>query len=345
MVPCISFHPNTKGRDRSYGNMYRAVEIGSVCTVITSKHFICLLQVKDEVIVVPFPRVQLQNYDYVLLSLSLLCILVYSTYMMITGWKTMKTPELMMLSLLISLFGVLITFSVANLPSGIGCRVLAAMQQFLFLSSLFWSSAIGINITHSIFTIRSVSTTRKKYFFYCIYSLGVPLLLVLITYGLSVAHQDNPDFKVYRETFCFLQQSEVIYGLFLVPIYLLVGSNLILCILCMVRVQRSMSIASNDKDRWKKNVITCIKLSITFGISWLLLFIFTASPDTVELEIMMQVFIEIQGVLVVFANVLSWKCLNKVQTLFKSDLSTTQPLSSSSSATKPTELTHLSARH
>ena len=120
MVPCISFHPNTKLRDRSYGNMYRAVEIGSVCTVITSKHFIHSLQVKDEVIVVPFPRVQLQDYDYALLSLSLLCILVYSTYMMITGWKTMKTPELMMLSLLISLFGALITFSVANLPSGIG---------------------------------------------------------------------------------------------------------------------------------------------------------------------------------------------------------------------------------
>ena len=294
---------------------------------------------------IPAPRIQLKDYDYVLLSLSLLCILVYSVYMVITGWKTMKTPELMMLSLLISLFGALITFSVANLPSGIGCRVLAAMQQFLFLSSLFWSSAIGINITLTIFALRSVSTTRKKYFPYCIYSLGVPLLLVLITYGLSVAHQDNPDFKVYRKTFCFLQQSEVLYGLFLVPIYLVVGSNLILCILCMVRVQRSMSIASNDKDRWKKNVITCIKLSITFGISWLLLFIFTASPDTVELEIMMQVFIEIQGVLIVFANVLSWKCLNKVQTLFKSDLSTTQPLSSSSSATKPTELTHLSARH
>ena len=290
---------------------------------------------------IPAPRIQLKDYDYVLLSLSLLCILVYSVYMVITGWKTMKTPELMMLSLLISLFGALITFSVANLPSGIGCRVLAAMQQFLYLSSLFWSSAIGINITHSIFTIRSVSTTRKKYFFYCIYSLGVPLLLVLITYGLSVAHQDNPDFKVYRETFCFLQQSEVIYGLFLVPIYLLVGSNLILCILCMVKVQRSISIASNDKDRWKKNVITCIKLSVTFGISWLLLFIFTASPNTKELEILMQVSIEIQGILVVFVNVLSWRCLTKVQSLFKSEPSMTQPLSSSGNSTKPTELTPL----
>ena len=300
-----------------------------------------VFQVNKEIVVIPAPRIQLKDYDYVLLSLSLLCILVYSVYMVITGWKTMKTPELMMLSLLISLFGALITFSVANLPSGIGCRVLAAMQQFLFLSSLFWSSAIGINITHSIFTIRSVSTTRKKYFFYCIYSLGVPLLLVLITYGLSVAHQDNPDFKVYRETFCFLQQSEVLYGLFLVPIYLVVGSNLILCILCMVRVQRSMSIASNDKDRWKKNVITCIKLSVTFGISWVLLFIFTASPNTKQLEILMQVSIEIQGILVVFVNVLSWGCLTKVQSLFKSEPSTTQPQSSSGNSTEPTELTPL----
>ena len=299
---------------------------------------------KDRIEKRPIPLPRIGTHDYVLIALSLLCILVYSSYIIIRDRKRMKTPELMMLSLLITLFGALVAFSIANIPTGLGCRVLTAMIQFLFLSVLFWSSAIGINITYTIYRMRPVSSSFKKYLRCCVYTQGIPLLLVLITFGLSEAYKDDSDFKVYREgQFCFIQQEEVIYGLFLGPVYFAVLSNISLCVACIIKVQKSMGVAAHDKNRWKKNVITCFKLSATLGVSWIFLLFITAFPYNGVLADIFQIVIELQGVLVVAANVLSWKCFTKAQTSYKSRFSNDKSTVSTSNG-KSTELTSVNLR-
>ena len=306
--------------------------------------FVCSFQVKDKIMKHSTPVPKLETHDYVLLSLSLISILVYSTYKIATRWKRMRTPELMMLSLLVSLFGALAAFSVANLPSGVGCRVLAAMLQFLFLSTLFWSNAIGINTTYTIFSMMPVSTNRKRYLQYCIYAIGLPLLLVIITYIFSVVYEGDQTFRVYRQDmFCFLQQTEVMYGLFLAPMYLLITANISLCIACIIKIEKGTGIASNDNDRWKKNIITCIKLSITFGISWSLLPFLSIWPENMLLATISQILIEIQGILVVAGNILRWKSVTKMKTLIKSR-SASHHSAGSSNHTKSTELTNFRAR-
>lgn len=231
--------------------------------------------------------------------------------------KKKHLPQLMHISLLTTLFASLVCYCFATVSAGkglIGCQVVAAMYQFFFLSTMCWTNALAITVTHTIYSFTTSRGSRKGYIGYTLYALGLPLFITLVTYGLAV-EEDNPNLNlqstVYRDNnFCFLRNSIVLYALFLGPIYLIIIVNFILCVACMIRVSHSYKIGSNDKDRKKKNIITCIKLSTCLGLGWSLLFFTQAFP---KLRPALGVFVEVQGLLIVSAEFLRWKCVSRIQ--------------------------------
>lgn len=267
---------------------------------------------------------------------------------MLVRWKTMGIPDLLMFCILVCVFGALLSYAVADVPAGrdlIGCQALAAAQQFLFLSTFFWSNALGINITYTIFSFKAVSVSKKRRFCWSfVYAVSAPALLTLITYILSLQEDGIEHFKspVYREGFfCFIEESIVLYSLFLGPVYVVIMANFCMCTACIVRIKRGLGVTSNDKDRWKKNIVTCVKLSICLGVGWVLFFFVTIFTDNRSLFMCMQIFIEIQGILVVMANVVTWSCIIKVKS-YSQTLNISRPSNgSATNSTKPTGLREL----
>ena len=234
---------------------------------------------------------------------------------MIVSWKKTTVNNLMMISLLFTLFTSLVFFSVSTIPAGgdmTACRAIAAMNQFLFLATFTWTNALAIDITYTIYSFGSKSKAKLRYIGYLLYALGLPLLLTLITFGLHEEQANlNLSRTVYRENYlCFLNDSTVIYSLFLAPMYFLIFINIILCIACILRVTRKIEIASNDKDRTKKNVITCIKLSTCLGLGWVLLYVSLVFEEVWPIVL---AFIELQGVFIVTANMIGWDCIKKIK--------------------------------
>lgn len=230
----------------------------------------------------------------------------------------------MMLSLLVTQFISLTLFAIASVPAGKdghACIVLASLDQLFFLATLTWTNAIAIDITYSIHKLALQSNSKKRFVAYLCYSFGVPLLLTLIPPVLHVEHEKvSLERPVYRNQYlCFLDDAVVIYSLFLAPVCILISLNVILCVACLLRVTRGVDISSNDKDRTKKNIITCIKLSVCLGIGWIFLF-----PALIfdGLWPVVLVFVELQGVLLVTANLIGWDCIRKLRSKSQSFLST-----------------------
>lgn len=298
------------------------------------------LQAKDRKVRGEF-QPSLEVYDYIMIGLSLAFIAVYVVWMLVQ--KTIALPELLHLSLLITLFFSLLCYCLATVPAGndlIGCKILAAINQFFFLSFTFWKNSLAISITRTVFIFTNSRTSKKEYTWYAVYALGVPLLLVLITYGLSVEEENIAAFTspVYRTEFlCFLQESIVLYSLFLSPMYFLITVNIILCIVSMRKIIKTGGLArKNDKTRAYRNAVTCIKLSVSLGLGWplLLLYVFDTSLWPIA-----QAFVELQGVFVVLSYLIRWKCLTNI----KEKMTLTSKTHSASAATSshPTELTQM----
>ena len=238
-----------------------------------------------------------------------------------------------MIALLSSLFGALLCFAFLFVPAGqdiAGCKAVAALVQFFFLATLTWSNSMAISIIRKLYTLEMTSDSKKQFIFYSLYSFGFPFACTIITFILSTFHISTFEDEVYQtESNCFLAEKIVISVLFLVPAYLLIISNFIIGIVVMVRVARSGRIgASQDKNKLKKNAITCFKVSACLGIGWILLLItiYDSSFNTV-----MQIFIELQGLLIVISNIIGWNCLTTVRSW-----STSADKSKSSSSSPPT---------
>ena len=229
------------------------------------------------------------------------------------------------MTLLAALFGALICFAFITTPVGrdvIGCQALAALNQFFFLSTLTWSNSMAISIYRSLHSLRLASSSKRTFILYNLYSFGLPFVLTLLAFILSKVKSIDFKSKIYDfEVICFLFEKIVIYSLFLVPVYILIISNIIIGVAVMVKVARSGKVgATKDRNRLKKSIICCLKVSFCLGLGWVLLFVALIHPSIWQV---MQVFVELQGVFIVAANIVGLGCIRTVKSWTETYTSTT----------------------
>lgn len=276
-----------------------------------------MFQVKKKVVVAawkPQMKRRFKYYDYILIAVSLISIAVYSAVKLVKR-KRLRLPARMMIATLFALFGALICFAFVTTPAGtdtVGCMVLAAFTQFFFLSSLTWSNSIAISIVRSLCSLRITSQSKSTLIIYSLYSFGLPLVCTLLTLTLSQLSAYEFYNEVYEtKVICFLGDETVLYALFLGPIYALVVANIVITIIVMVKIAGSGRVgATHDRNRTKKHALSCFKVSLCLGSGWVLLFLATMYDG---LWPVMQVFVELQGFLVVVANSISWSCVTALQ--------------------------------
>jgi len=281
---------------------------------IQSKPIYCYyIQVRDMIRRPPGPSFEV--YDYILATASLLSITSYVTYLLLRKRK-LHLPDVMMICLLLLLFMAILCFILITVPVGrnrIGCEALAALVQYFFLASCLWGNAWAFKITKTLYSLSLDHVRLSSLKFYALYAMGCPLVFVLVGVVLSKFKITAFTHPVYREELiCFLHEKITLYVTFLIPMYASIIVNVTLAIISIVRVVRSGDSIAVGKNRKRKNVITVIKLSLCLGVGWVFLFIATATGDA-GWYLYMQIFVELQGVLVVLANLLGWNCLTSVK--------------------------------
>ena len=284
-------------------------------------------------------------YNYVLLSLSGIFIIANIVYI-ITLYRTARLTELLMLCFLISLLCALLFYAIGVVSSiggqihVIACEAIAAMLQFFFLSTMTWISIFAYSITHAVFANKLISSDCKKFKFYVVYGLGAPSALTLVAVMLSQISQFG--IQVYQHgPDCFLENQYVRLATFLIPIYMMITSNVIMTILCVQKIVRSGSIQSSERDRKIKKTITILKLTICLGSGYILLFFAYMGTDQ-TLWTVFKIFVEIQGVLVVCANIINLKCLKSIPTHNKRIIMQWRPIKPASAGRVTTGVIYLS---
>jgi len=253
----------------------------------------------------------------------------------------------MIIILLICIFGATLLFALSPLMTAnlIGCKVIAGLIQFFYISTVTWSNVIGINIYRMVITVTAADRSDKKsLLLYGVYAFGIPLGLTVAAGIVDALNASS--LPIYRTSgLCFLNSGNIPYllGLFLVPIY--AGSLIgIICgSLSMGQVMKSPIISSNDEHRSKRNALTCIKMALVLGFTWVLFpFLLiepTNSPAAIGYSRFVMVILDLQGLFVVIATVVTWSCLRRCQT--ETSTLSQQPFKGSSSQVL-TEMTRLS---
>jgi len=276
----------------------------------------------------------------VLISLSVGSILTYIVWICYRV-NRIKFATLVTLSVLVTFLGSTLCYALSTVPAGkdyVGCEAISALYQFFFLSSIAWTNSLAGDITVTIFSYRVQSKPLKRYFKFAVYGFGFPLLLTLITVLLSEGQKAERILvfaeRVYRqEDICFLQEVIIVYSMFLGPIYFLILVNIILCVLAIQKIMRSGNISNSDKNKFKKKIISCFKLSLCLGLGWIFLFGALVMPS---LWPALQIFVESQGMLVVLGDIINWNCINRLGSTVSSRFSTTNSSTMTKASTKTT---------
>ena len=261
------------------------------------------------------PGPSLAVYDYILAAASLLSVTLYIIYLLVRKRK-LHLPDAMMICLLVSLFMAILCFMLITVPVGrdrIGCKALAGLIQYFFLASSLWGNAMAFSIIKTLFSMSLDHAQPSKLKFYTLYAMGCPLICIIVAVALSKFEIKAFTHPVYRQDFiCFLHERITLYATFLIPLYASIAVNVIIATIAIIRVVQSGGSATIDKSRRQRNLITAIKLSVCLGVGWVFLFIAAATGDA-GWYLYMQIFVELQGVLVVLANLLHWSCLTAVK--------------------------------
>ncbi|XP_067950286.1 uncharacterized protein [Watersipora subatra] len=275
----------------------------------------------------------LYAYNYVFSALSIVAIIVYAVHYF--GKARRSVTGNFVISSLLTLAAALVCYCLVYTGSSVGCRVIATLNQYLLISVQVWTNAIGIWMVRGISTLRRASDSGvKTYISYAAYAWLTPLVFVILAY---ILHWERVEafYPVFTDNICLISSGWTRLLLFTGPIYLYILLNTVLCIAAIIMVVRSgNNITANDKKKVQKKVIAVIKLQTVFGFHWILL-LFNSVPkvNISVIYIILNIFLTLQGVILVFMQFLTSKNIDK----FKNTMNSLKTNLSTSSRTPDSE--------
>ncbi|KAF4522172.1 hypothetical protein B566_EDAN007318 [Ephemera danica] len=173
-------------------------------------------------------------------------------------------------------------------------EVVSYFCQYTILGGFFWLNVMCLDIGNTFRSLKSMvqcvnldySSELRKFQKYCVYAFGVPLILMLVTFGVDQSDLDynNPFNPNIGLTACWLDNdSSAIIVFFYGPVGLLVLTNTVLFIYVSCKISSGdpvlKNISSFTKRRHRKSVILYSKLSALMGLHWIIGIILEAVGD------------------------------------------------------------------
>ncbi|XP_063920687.1 G-protein coupled receptor Mth2-like isoform X13 [Zophobas morio] len=177
---------------------------------------------------------------------------------------------------------VIIQLSEIRFSDGV-CTAMGYFCVFFFLVSFFWMNVICIDIWFAFSGLRGFSGSkktaeRKRFFMYCGYAFGMPVLHVLVVRLIDSSLAQNSDFKPGIGTGqCFLKRGfpELLY--FYGPMAILITINIILFTITAFKIRsvkkETSMLKKEDSKRHsyendKQTFNLYLKLLFAMGINW-----------------------------------------------------------------------------
>lgn len=169
-------------------------------------------------------------------------------------------------------------FLASSKPSDLSpssCLALVVLKHFCYLSMFFWMLCLSATLLHqTIFLFHTVSKAVYLRFSMSL-GYGCPLLIVLVTIGVSDGFTEGKYFS--RET-CWLTYSGLMSGsiyAFVIPAWTIIFVNVFaMLVVIMKLLDQPACVATSSSSREKRAVLTTMRsvvlLTPVFGLTWIL---------------------------------------------------------------------------
>ncbi|XP_033734228.1 uncharacterized protein LOC117323248 [Pecten maximus] len=232
--------------------------------------------------------------------------------------KLQNIPGKNLICLMASLLLAQVLFILAPLFIDIThlCTLVAIVMHYAYLAAFFWMNVMAIDIflTFSKGFAQSRTDSLQHFVWYSLYSWLAPAAIVCVAIIFDFTAIESDSKPKYGAVVCWISNSFALLYFFLVPLFALVFTNIVL----FQFTARAIYVSDKETSRILKKRQTCklliyLKLSSVMGFTWgfACVAIFLDLPPFWYLFI---IFNALQGVLVF----LSFVCSTKVLRLLKS---------------------------
>ena len=255
-----------------------------------------------------------------------------------------NVPGRCLMCLAASLCGAQLLFIIGMYTSQIEmlCRVIGILTHLFFLIAFCWMSVMAFDVWrtfHRQFRVSSRSRKVSKFPVYCTFTALVPLILVTLSIAFDYVEAPNIPSPGYGNPFCWINNKEGLFYLFVLPIFIIILTNCIFFAISVYHIYHA-SLASakvlrkGKEGANRKRVLLYAKLSTIMGLTWVFGFAAALTNNTV-LWYLFIIFNSLQGLFICLA----FLCNRKVHRLVSSRASrisrTSQTYTTSSGQSNP----------
>ncbi|OWF42402.1 uncharacterized protein LOC110461134 [Mizuhopecten yessoensis] len=251
------------------------------------------------------------------LSITALCLglMIYVCFP-----KLQNIPGKNLICLMASLLTAQVLFILAPLAIGVTplCTIVAIVMHYAYLAAFFWMNVMAVDIfltfSRGLAQSRSDKGTDFQHFFsYSLYSWLTPAVIVSIAVVFDFTTLELDSKPKYGAVVCWISNSYALLYFFLVPLFALVFTNMILFIF----TARAIYVSDKSTSRILQKKQTCklliyMKLSSVMGFTWGFACVATFA-NLPPFWYLFVIFNALQGVLIF----LSFVCSKKVLGLLK----------------------------
>ena len=229
-------------------------------------------------------------------AISLMCLM--ATFIIYLRYRELRTlPRLMLMNLIVALFVAQMLFLLnawglfENDP--VLCLIMATAQHYFWLASFVWMGCMFMDIFRCLSTAGTTVNTYSayKYSKYMLAGWGMPLPFPLSASVLTITGSSKLAYDTAGS--CWMANPKGVLYLFAIPVFTIVGSNILHFIGSVYRLCTLMENASfaGRKEDSKHCLAQCIKLSSWMGGSWL----FGIIPNIVGIDALWYVFVSMNA--------------------------------------------------
>ena len=251
----------------------------------------------------------------VCITISITClILTLITYGLFRTLRTLpgKNNICMIVSLLTAQITMLILPHVQRIAEV--CILFGALSHFAWLSYFACLSVCSVHMFR-VFTGRlsshsdSNTSANKTIARYCLFSIGVPAVVVLMVVIISLATSSGLEsgYSSYR---CFISEKNVFIATLVTPLILMCVSNFFFFVFTAVKIKNTPKVQKNKPDNLQ--VIVYCKLFVLTGLTWIIQVVDTFLLESF-LSYLSVIFNCSQGIFIF----LSYTCNKRVFMLYK----------------------------
>ncbi|XP_076106893.1 uncharacterized protein LOC143075353 [Mytilus galloprovincialis] len=223
--------------------------------------------------------------------LSLICSLVsivslaitLVVYLVFKKLRTIPGINNMMLSLHLLIAHSLYLFGFNATRNDKLCSALGLLTHYFWLASVFWMHMCTVHMFRVFFSMKMKPTVKQSKRVVIVYSLYADIISGLlvasnITYHLaSDQNKQTTGYLGYGGDKCYITLTDMILFTFVIPVGILLSSNIVLFCLVIYKIEHLPEVNSNnEKDR--NMFVIYAKLTCLTGITWIFGFVYQWIP-------------------------------------------------------------------